>query len=170
MNVYKNYINPFIPLNTSNFFFAILFTDKNGKIVDIDDKVLYIQRKTMVNSNHIINEGTDFRDQEAKDDPSLNISFVPCKHEYLAEFENADSQIKDYIVRNGHCFEMNNTISRGSPMFTTNSTGFRYIFGYNTEKYYGLTSSQETFPQRIQFFLSSVLYNPNNYTHPIKKN
>ena len=36
-------------------------------------------------------------------------------------------------------------------MLTTNSTGFRYIFGYT------------------QFFYQSVLYNPNNFTNPLKK-
>ena len=169
LNVYKNYDDPLIPLNTSNFFFAIVFTDKNGTIVNIDDKVIFVQRKKIVNSNHIINESTDFRDQEVKDDPLINISFVKCKHEFLAEFENADDAIKNYIVRNGHCFEMNNTIFKGSPMFTTNSTGFRYIFGYDTEKYYDFASFNDTFPFRIQFFYQSVLYNPNNYTNPIKK-
>ena len=31
---------------------------------------------------------------------------------------------------------MNNTFLKGSPMFTTNSTGFRYIFGYDADHYY----------------------------------
>ena len=63
----------------------------------------------MAQSNHVINEGNDFRAQETKNDPSVNISFVPCQNENLTDFDNADDEIKEYIVRHGHCFEMNNT-------------------------------------------------------------
>ena len=66
----------------------------------------------------------------------LVLFLVPCKREYLTDFDNADDEIKEYIVKHGHCFEMNNTFLKGSPMFTTNSTGFRYIFGYDADHYY----------------------------------
>ena len=155
LNVYKNYQDPNIALNTSNFFFAIVFTDRNGKFINIENESIYFQRKKMVQSNHVINEGNDFRDQETKDDPTVNISFVPCKREYLTDFDNADDEIKEYIVKHGHCFEMNNTFLKGSPMFTTNSTGFRYIFGYDADHYYDYGSLNQIFPLRIQFFISN---------------
>ena len=37
-------------------------------------------------------------------------------------------------------------------MFTTNSTGFRYIFGYDADHYYDYGSLNQIFPLRIQFF------------------
>lgn len=40
-------------------------------------------------------------------------------------------------------------------MFTTNSTGFRYIFGYDADHYYDYGSLNQIFPLRIQFFISN---------------
>ena len=57
LNVYKNYQDLNIALNTSNFFFAIVFTDRNGKFINIENESIYFQRKKMVQSNHVINEG-----------------------------------------------------------------------------------------------------------------
>ena len=85
----------------------------------------------------------------------LVLFLVPCKREYLTDFDNADDEIKEYIVKHGHCFEMNNTFLKGSPMFTTNSTGFRYIFGYDADHYYDYGSLNQIFPLRIQFFISN---------------
>ena len=44
LNVYKNYQDPNIALNTSNFFFAIVFTDRNGKFINIENESIYFQR------------------------------------------------------------------------------------------------------------------------------
>ena len=150
--------NTTLTLNHSEFFFSYVTIDSKGRPFKYDPKYSLIKAYM---------EQTGSRKNNTTTSDNYSIPFIDCNEEYIKDFDNISSDIKQVITLYGKCLQLDNDIFYSSPKLSPSVSQFKLEIFHHLENI--LKKYEAVFPYKFYFFFQNVAFDTLNYKQPTKK-
>ena len=150
--------NTSLTLNHSEFFFSYVTIDSKGRPFKYDPKYSLIKAYM---------EQTGSRKSNSTTNDNYYIPFIDCNEDYIKDFDNISSDIKQVITLYGKCLQLDNDIFYSSPKLSPSVSQFKLEIFHHLDNI--LKKYDTVFPYKFYFFFQNVAFDTLNYKEPTKK-
>lgn len=150
--------NTTLSLNHSEFFFSYVTIDSKGRPFKYDPKYSLIKAYM---------EQTGSRKSNTTTTGNYDVPFIDCNEDFIKDFDNVSSDIKQVITLYGKCLQLDNDIFYSSPKLSPSVSQFKLEIFHHLESI--LKKYEGVFPYKFYFFFQNVAFDTLNYKQPTKK-